>query len=208
MYMNEELYWICRFEHYYGVDPYNVWGNYTELSYKNQTIQDRVYQRVQALLRENFGKNRNEEFFYKCGVVGILKKGSIDFINVDGRHDYCSQRGHKCVLSDFKVRRLFRRPRLRVQVRLTQTWLELVCQRLDNWEQCEASRSGDCREKRNFLITIFRIFFNQNLTNNQFKSIIGLFFYLQGRLKSLKAIFKFFFAWGIDAESLSKVQFF
>jgi hypothetical protein len=78
------------FEHYYGIDPYEKQNNYNDIANRDQSVQDRDYLKVRDMLITKFGKEkiamvRN----YSTSVVGLFKKGSIDFIYVDARHDYC-----------------------------------------------------------------------------------------------------------------------
>jgi hypothetical protein len=80
----------CGFERYYGIDPYEKLTNYIDSSNKEQKDQEEDYVKVSNLLYQKFGKRRISMVRnYSTSVVGLFKKGSIDFIYVDARHDYC-----------------------------------------------------------------------------------------------------------------------
>ena len=77
------------FNVYYGVDPYIHQPNYKELTNVKPEEQDSVYQTAKKRL-EIFGSRVN--FIRMSAIEGAtkFKKNSIDFVYLDGRHDYCS----------------------------------------------------------------------------------------------------------------------
>jgi len=80
------------FEKYYGIDPYIFQKNYKELTNLAEEQQDGVYNEALTLLT-SIGGDR-VKLIRKSAIEGVkeFKDNSIDFIYLDGRHDYCAVR--------------------------------------------------------------------------------------------------------------------
>lgn len=80
------------FEKYYGIDPYVFQKNYKEKTNVPEEQQNDVYNQALQTLTQIGGKR--VKLIRKSAIEGVkeFKDYSIDFIYLDGRHDYCAVR--------------------------------------------------------------------------------------------------------------------
>ena len=79
------------FKHYFGVDPYVQQTNYNEDANVPNFLQNVTYNYARRLLADKFGADRITLIRdYSLNAVDTFIGKRIDFIYLDGRHDYCS----------------------------------------------------------------------------------------------------------------------
>jgi hypothetical protein len=80
------------FEKYYGIDPYVLQKNYKDRTNLAEEKQDGVYNRTLELLT-SIGGDR-VKLIRKPAMEGVkeFEDNSVDFIYLDGRHNYCAVR--------------------------------------------------------------------------------------------------------------------
>lgn len=76
------------FEVYYGIDPWQHQQNYKDLVNVNDNEHENYYQETKTRLKK-YGSKINLIRNYSTNALNKFKDESIDFIYLDGRHDYC-----------------------------------------------------------------------------------------------------------------------
>jgi predicted O-methyltransferase YrrM len=78
------------FEHYYGIDAWENQKNYKVPANLDNEGHNKNYEITRNKLESKYGKERITLIRnYSTLAATLFKKESIDFIYVDGRHDYC-----------------------------------------------------------------------------------------------------------------------
>jgi predicted O-methyltransferase YrrM len=78
-------------QHYHGIDPFEQQANYIDSANADQASMESKYMQVLNLLSHEFGQERITIIReYSSKAVRLFKTESIDFIYIDGRHDYCA----------------------------------------------------------------------------------------------------------------------
>jgi hypothetical protein len=81
--------WL-KFEHYWGIDPWEPQKNYKDIANVEIDQQNKFYNQTFAKLVSKFGENRITLIRnYSTEAVVSFSAQSIDFIYLDARHDYC-----------------------------------------------------------------------------------------------------------------------
>ena len=75
---------------YYGIDPYLFQKNYADVANVNSDSHDKIYKEAKALLESVAGSKVNLIRNFSMSVVDKFADNSIDFIYLDGRHDFCA----------------------------------------------------------------------------------------------------------------------
>ena len=83
------------FQMYYGVDPWKHQASYIDSSNVNDNEHENYLQQTKTRLKK-YGNKIKLIRNYSTNAVNNFKNESIDFIYLDGRHDYCG------VLEDLK----------------------------------------------------------------------------------------------------------
>jgi hypothetical protein len=88
IYANEILSKWSSFQKYYGIDPWSKQKNYQDWANVENDEQYKKYQNAKNILNK-YGSKIELIRNYSKNAVSNFKNNSIDFIYLDGRHDYC-----------------------------------------------------------------------------------------------------------------------
>ena len=78
------------FKTYYGIDPWTQQANYKDGANVDNNAHENKYKNTLKKFNSKFGENRIKLIRnFSNLVVSYFKDYSLDFIYIDGRHDYC-----------------------------------------------------------------------------------------------------------------------
>jgi hypothetical protein len=77
-------------EAYFGIDPYAFQKNYYDSANVDNNRQTYIYEQTKKRLEKIGGSRVKLIRDFSMNVVHLFKDNSIDFIYLDGRHDFCA----------------------------------------------------------------------------------------------------------------------